>query len=129
MRFNTYLNEKDDILTQQELDAVEKYADALFSKLNIDIEFTRHFIERVNDVRNKKQISKSELIRLFKQTYKKYGKKIEKLGDDAEAVITDMTTDINMPFVLNWDGKEFDLISKTIMRKKNFKTSNLKLEI
>jgi hypothetical protein len=129
MRFNTYLNEKDDILTQQELDAVEKYADALFSKLNIDIEFTRHFIERVNDIRNKKQISKSELIRLFKQTHKKYGKKIEKLGDDAEAVITDMTTDINMPFVLNWDGKEFDLISKTIMRKKNFKTSNLKLEI
>ena len=30
----------------------------------------------------------------------------------------DMKTDVNVPFVLKWDGKEFDLIGKTIMRKK-----------
>ena len=87
----------------------------------------RHFLDRVNDARNKKQITVAELIRLFKQSYKKYGKKIAKLGPDAEAVINDMQTDVNMPFVLKWDGKELDLIAKTVMRKKDFKTPDPKL--
>ena len=54
---------------------------------------------------------------------------LAKMGDDAEAVLNDLQTDINMPFVLVWDGKEFDLIAKTIMRKKDFKTHNQKLKI
>jgi hypothetical protein len=64
---------------------------------------------------------------MFKQSYKKFGKKIAKLGPDAEAVLNDMQTDINMPFVLKWDGKELDLIAKTVMRKRNFGTTNPKL--
>ena len=40
-----------------------------------------------------------------------------------EAVLNDMQTDINMPFALKWDGKELDLIAKTVMRKPNFATS------
>ena len=53
------------------------------------------------------------------------------MGDDAEAVIRDMQTDINMPFVLAYDdrNKEIDLVAKTIMRKKDFKTSNKRLDI
>ena len=102
-----------------------------FRAVDIDVEFTRHFIDRVNDSRNKKQITQSELIRLFKQTYKKHGKQIPQMGDEAQAVIRDMQTDINMPFVLAYDNrnKELDLVAKTIMRKKGFKTSNKKLDI
>ena len=59
--------------------------------------------------------------------YKKFGKTIRKLGPDAEAVINDMKTDINMPFVLNLKGGELELVAKTVMRKKNFKTPNRKL--
>jgi len=118
-------------ISKSDLDAVEKYADKIFAAVNIDVEFTRHFLDRVNDTRNKKPITTAELIRLFKQTYKKHGKKISKLGDNAQAVIHDMQTDINVPFVLQWDKKsqEFDLISKTVMRKKDFKSSNRKMEI
>ena len=112
---------------KSDLDQIERYADRLFASIGIDVEFTRHFLDRVNDARNIKQITPSELTRLFKQTYKKYGKTISKLGDDAEAVINDMKTDINMPFVLNLKGGELELIAKTVMRKKNFKTSNRKL--
>ncbi len=112
---------------KSDLDQIEKYADRLFASLDIDVEFTRHFLDRVNDARNVKQITPSELTRLFKQTYKKYGKTISKLGDDAEAVINDMKTDINMPFVLNVKGGELELVAKTVMRKKNFKTPNRKL--
>ena len=114
-------------LTVKDLDTVEKYADKLYKSLGVDVEFTRHFLDRVNDARNVKQITVAELIRLFKQSYKKYGKEIPKLGNDAQAVLNDIKTDINMPFVLKWDGKEFELIAKTIMRKKDFRTSNKKL--
>ena len=114
-------------LTSKDLDTVEKYADKLYKSLGVDIAFTRHFLDRVNDTRNVKQITVAELIRLFKQSYKKYGKQIPKLGNDAQAVLNDIKTDINMPFVLKWDGKKFELIAKTIMRKKDFKTSNKKL--
>lgn len=119
-------NSGDAQLSKKDLDAVEKYADRLYQSVGIDVEFTKHFLDRVNDARNKKQITVAELIRLFKQSYKKYGKKIAQLGPDAEAVINDMQTDVNMPFALKWDGKELDLVAKTVMRKTNFATSNQK---
>ena len=113
---------------KSDLDQIERYADRVFAAVGIDVEFTRHFLDRVNDARNVKQITPSELTRLFKQSFKKYGKKISKLGDDAQAVINDMKTNINMPFVLNKTrGGELELVAKTVMRKKNFSTSNQKL--
>jgi homoserine dehydrogenase len=116
-------------ITKSDLDQVEKYADKLFAKVGIDVEFTRHFLDRVNDERNKKQITSAELTRLFKQTFSKHGKKIPSMGPDAEAVIKDMKTDINMPFVLNYKNGELELVAKTIMRKKNFKTPNPELAV
>jgi hypothetical protein len=46
-------------------------------------------------------------------------------------VIADMASNINMPFVLNWDRdrEELDLVAKTVMRKKNFMTNNPKLKV
>ena len=120
---------KEDV-SKSDLDQVEKYADKLFAAVGIDVEFTRHFLDRVNDERNKKPINTAELIRLFRLTYKKHGKKIPKMGPDAQAVVRDMETDINMPFVLNVDRSGMlDLVAKTVMRKKDFKTSNPKLNV
>ena len=125
--FSTYIFER---ISKSDLDQIEKYADRLFASLGIDVEFTRHFHDRVNDERNKKPISTAELIRLFRLSYKKHGKRIPKLGAKAQAVIHDMETDINMPFVLNIDRKgELELVAKTVMRKKDFKTSNTKLQV
>lgn len=111
-------------ISQQDLDAIEKYADKLFAKVGIDVEFTRHFLDRANDERNKKPITAPELIRIFRQEYKRWAKPIAQLGPDAEAVMKDMATDINVPFVLKWDREngELDLVAKTVMRKPNFKT-------
>ena len=111
------------MITKSDLNQIERYADRLFAAVGIDVEFTRHFLDRVNDARNKAQITSAELIRLFKQSFKKYGKKIAQLGPDAQAVINDMKTDINMPFVLNLKGNELELVAKTVMRKKDFRTS------
>tara|TARA_B100000989_G_scaffold289427_1_gene261281 strand:+ start:21500 stop:23032 length:1533 start_codon:yes stop_codon:yes gene_type:complete len=117
------INEDRDV-TDQELQQLEVYADKMFASLGIDVEFSRHFKDRVNDPRNKKPITIAELTRLFKQIYKKHGKPIAQLGPDAEAVMKDMRTDVNVPFALQWDGKELDLVAKTIMRKPNFATPN-----
>ena len=105
---------------------LEKFADRLFGKVGIDVEFTRHFMDRVNDIRNQKPITMSELTRLFKQEYKRWGKPIAQMGPDSQAVMKDLQTDINLPFVLKWDeeNKELDLIAKTVMRKADFKTPN-----
>ena len=37
-----------------------------------------------------------------------------------------MRTDVNVPFALQWDkdNQELDLVSKTVMRKQDFKSSN-----
>tara|TARA_Y100001937_G_C7013634_1_gene282133 strand:- start:15 stop:392 length:378 start_codon:yes stop_codon:yes gene_type:complete len=112
-------------ISQSDLDQVEKYADRIFAKLGIDVEFTKHFLQRANDERNNRPITTAELIRLFKQEYKKHGQKISNLSPGAEAVMKDMDTDINVPFkiVLNTNG-ELDLVAKTILRKSDFKTSN-----
>jgi len=120
------LDELDKKITQSDLEALETFADRIFGKVVIDVEFTRHFLDRVNDDRNGEQITGSELTRLFKQEYKRWGKPIAQMGPDAEAVMKDLQTDINMPFALRWDrdNNELDLIVKTVMRKKDFKTSN-----
>jgi len=125
------ITEVDKGLTQNELDQLEVFADRLFAKVGIDVEFTRHFLDRVNDERNVKQITASELTRLFKQEYKRWGKPIAQMGPDSEAVLKDLATDVNIPFALRWDkaNNELDLIAKTVMRKKNFKTSNKEFEV
>ena len=111
-------------VTQQQLDSLENVLDRVFASVGIDVEFTKHFIDRVNDERNIRPITIRELAMLFKKEFVKYGKPIAQLGPDAQAVMKDLETDINIPFVLNWNGEELELVAKTVMRKKDFKSSN-----
>ena len=113
---------KEDI-TKSQLDSIEKYADGLFNKLGIDIEFTKHFLERVNDKRNIKPITVAELIGMFKRLYKKHGKPLSKLDDDLTAVVKDFNNNINIPFAINVTDDDIEMYAKTVMRKKDFKTS------
>lgn len=113
-------------VTKTQLDALEKVLDQVFAKLGIDVEFTRHFLDRVNDERNIKQITIKELGNLFAKEFKKWGKPIAQMGPDAEAVMKDLSSDINLPFALNWNKQSgmLELVAKTVMRKKNFRTPN-----
>ena len=111
-------------VTSVDIKNLEKFADRIFGQVGIDVEFTRHFLDRVNDERNGEPIVPAELTRLFKQEHKRWGKPIAQMGPDSEAVMRDLQTNINMPFALVWDNDndELDLIAKTIMRKDNFTT-------
>lgn len=115
---------QDSVVTQQQIDALERVLDKVFAQVGIDVEFTRHFLDRVNDERNRKQITVKELAMLFKKEFQRWGKDIAKLGPDQEAVMKDLDSDINIPFALKWNGSELELIAKTVMRKPNFRTTN-----
>lgn len=127
MRYSELL----EFVSRTDLEAVEQQADELFSRYNIDIEFTRHFHQRMNDARNGDPIKTSELLNLLKKVYDKYGKMIAQQRPDFQAVMKDISTDLNLPFVLDLDTRnhELDLVGKTIMRKKNFHTPNPELKV
>jgi hypothetical protein len=106
-------------ISWQELNQVERFADELWSKLGVDVDFTRHFFDRINDERNGKPITADELIDLFQKEFKVNGIQISNMRRP-EAVLKDLLTNINIPFVLKKTGDEKRLVSKTVMRKKNF---------
>lgn len=112
------------LISQSQLNTLERELDTLFASVGIDIEFTRHFFERVNDARNGKDITIDELRGIFKEVYAEYKSRLKKFGDGFEGVFKNPPTSINIPFVLGWDkeNQELDLFTKTVMRKKNFQT-------
>lgn len=127
IQFSENLISESSTITRTQLQRIEQYADQLFKSYNIDINFQdlakgTHFWQRLNDPRNVIPISTDELRQLFKKASIKFGKRLSQSPSGFEAVLRDMETDLNMPFILKYDSqnKELDLVPKTIMRKKNF---------
>ncbi len=104
----------EEMVNRSELNKIEKKAD---SELNpIDVEFTNHFSNRVNDPRNRKEISASELERFFEKLANNKERFISFLKRYYEVVVKDPATSINIPFA----KKLNKLFAKTIMRKPDF---------
>jgi hypothetical protein len=112
-----------EFISRKDLGDVENYADDLFSDVGIDVEFTKHFLDRVNDPRNGTEITPEELMSLYKKAHDKYGNNLSHLKTGSERVVNDVQTDINVPVVLNKRGKEAEMVNVTVMRKKNFLTA------
>lgn len=116
------------VVTAAYLKEFEKFADRLFAKFKIDIDFTKHFRERISDSRNNPCITMKEIGTLFSKLYNKIkegGKSIQN-HKNAEVVIKDIQSDLNIPVAIEYSSMrdEFRIAAKTIMRKKNFGTPN-----
>jgi hypothetical protein len=109
---------KEDI-SQQQLYAIEQYIDQLWKHLGIDITFSRHFFDQLSRAQNKPPITAQELIQMFTKQYKEHGPEIAKLGHEEEAVMMDLLTKVNIPFIIRSNQH---LKAKTILRKPNFRT-------
>ena len=106
-----------------QLNQIEKYAEKQLSPE--DIEFTKHFFDRVNDTRNGKEISEPELTGFFKRLSRHKKEFKEFLEKYQQIVVKDKRYDINIPFVKQAN----QIIAKTVMRKDDFKTSNPTLSV
>ena len=122
-----------DMITFNDIRELEKEFDKKFAQFDVDFRFTRHFADRASDSRNKPCITLEELKNLFNRIYmnRKQGRKIFSRWPDMEVVLKDVRNNVNIPFVIEYDkdNDEFDVIAKTIMRKKNFKTSGPSIKV
>ncbi len=126
LSFKQHLQEAQcDLVGMKQIKQFEKIVDQLFKKFNIDFNFTRHFADRMSDERNTPCITMKELADFIKKIYAKQGKSLKGIAG-AEAVVKDIQKDLNIPVAVTYDQRndEFDVVMKTIMRKKNFKTPN-----
>ena len=111
-------------MSASDVDAIEDFADKKLNPVDIDLT-SDHFFDRLNDPRNKKDISGAELIGFFKRLSKKKKEFVDFLIKYKEVVATDNRTNINIPF-MKLANKA---IAKTVMRKKDFHTSSPKLSV
>jgi hypothetical protein len=82
----------------------------------------------MGDSRNVPCIKISELQQLFKKIEKDKANKI-KAAKGGEAVLVDLQKELNLPFVIEIDDNdEFIVRFKTILRKRDFKTPNVKIK-
>jgi len=118
-------NQKNNIseMSLSQLNQIEKYADKQLSPE--DIQFTKHFFDRVNDPRNGKQISEPELTGFFKRLSRHKKQFKDFLEKYQQIVVKDKRDDINIAFVKQAN----QIIAKTVMRKSDFKTSNPTLSV
>ena len=123
--FENMLNEENQcaLITRADMQELEKFADNLLKDYGIDVEFTRHFGDRMSDERNSPCINVKELKDFFRKIYANKGAKI-KGNRGIEAILKDMQKSLNMPVVIDYKNGEVELTFKTIMRKKNFTSPN-----
>lgn len=122
---------RDKPISSSEMKRLEDLLDGLFERLDIDIAFTKHFKERINDNRNGKQIGYCEVTAIFAEVYKKFGVKLSKTKREIEEIIKSISTNINIPVVIKYDDRrrEVVIVAKTIMRKRDFKSSTSVLKV
>jgi hypothetical protein len=96
---------------------IDQYADKQLNPFDVVLT-DKHFFDRLQDPRNKKDISPAELIGFFKRLGKNKKKFVEFLNQYNQIVAKDNRTKINIPFMKQANK----VIAKTIMRKDDFKT-------
>ncbi len=109
---------------QQDVEDLDNLADRELNPIDVDLS-GNHFFDRLNDPRNNPQIDYLELEDFFTKLGNNRDEFIDFLNQYKSVVATDTETDINIPF-MKMANKA---IAKTVMRKRNFKTPNEKIEL
>ena len=118
MRYSELIEE----VSSGELDAAEAFANRALSKFNIEVNFTRHFRERINHPRNEPMITGAEIIRLFRRAAKQHGNRLKNLQPGIEILLRDTGTKINISVSVEQRKDEDTLLffCTTIIRGDNF---------
>jgi hypothetical protein len=108
-------------MSDQDLRDAEYVIEWLFKDLKIDVVWSNHFKQRVTD--REQNVTKAELVTMFQKLKAKYGDLLKQAQHNHEhfvAVLTDISTDLNVPFAIHFDNDtpKYKLHGITIMRKK-----------
>jgi len=99
---------------------LERQLDALMRPVGLDVEFTRHFVERL--LGRERRVTADEITRAFDKLKKKYKKRLlaAKRKNNFKALLRDLSADLNIAFAIKGD----ELHNITIMRKADFGNDN-----
>jgi hypothetical protein len=113
-------------LTQKDLDTIQKALEGIYKSRGFDLVYSRHFIERVNDWRNGKQITIGELITILNASIKIHGKALMMMPHEAEGIIKDANSKINLMVAIEHNSRTglCELRIKSCYRKVNFRANN-----
>ena len=112
-----------------EIKHAEDDIDKLFRDIGLDVEFSKHFKDRISDDSydsRDSDVTYNELFKAFKELKDKYGQYLinaRQRPKEFIAILKDATTNLNIPFSIDYD-KIYNGLHKlkafTLMRKKNF---------
>ena len=124
-----YLMEDIEFLNDELSLATLKHLENYINKLGLNVESVDYFFEEISRKRTDGKITNSDAICLFKRILGQ--RNIVFNNSDAQSVIFEMETNINMPFLLVSDGEDggINLVAKTVVRKRGFKSSDQKLRL
>ena len=96
-----------------EVNTLELQLDNMFRSLGLDVEFSRHFVQRI--LGRDSDISIDDVTHAFSELKKKYKKRLlsAKKKPGYEAVLKDFSKDLNVVFGIKGD----ELTNITIMKK------------
>ena len=109
-----------------QLRVLAKALNKAFHQIGIDIVFTQHFLQRVNNIRGRGAPTLADLRQIFNKTYEKQRNALLANADKQQkflGFLHDTQTKLNVPFVLEYDPRnnEFDLVAKTAMKTGDWK--------
>ena len=114
----------EEYVDQQDVEDLDDLADKELNPIDVDLS-GNHFFDRLNDPRNRPEIDYLELEDFFTKLGDNREKFIDFLNKYKSVVATDSETNINIPF-MKMANKA---IAKTVMRKRNFQTPDVKVEL
>ena len=104
---------------------IQRESEQVWSHFGVSIGCTDHFLQQVELERNSPPITSNEIISLLVLQCYRHGKEIINLQNNAEIVLKDTTSNINIPTIFKVDPNiGAKLILKTAIRRENFRTSS-----
>ena len=106
-----------ELTSTAEVNELERQLDKLMSTLGLDVEFTRHFIERI--LGRERGVSVEDIVRSFSQLKSKYKSRLlrAKKQPDYSAVLRDFDQDLNIVFGIKPVKDGHELVNITIKQK------------
>lgn len=115
--WNILTGEKPSLNEEVNFNALEKVLDEMFDDLDIDINFTKHFKERVLE----RGLTEEDVIELMSKIHDRYGDEIADMPKDSNRVFTHLTRLVDISSAMGpygYDGLR-DLYLTTAYKRKN----------